>query len=146
MTDWASDAHRRRRIFALFLDATLRRGTPYWWRPRGVSMHPTIVDGQRVLIVPADPRTLRIGDVVKFTVEGQLTLHRLVGRRRRRDGGLDFAFRGDNASVTEGPVPDSSVIGVAAAVDRDGTLVSLRSPRARLTGLLRIARGYRVRA
>ncbi len=133
------DRHaRRERILSLFLEQTVARGTPYWWRPRGFSMSPTILDGERVLIAPVDSQRLRLGDVVKFRFEGRLTLHRLVGRARRPDGGLEFAFRGDNGTDTEARVPASSVIGLAVAVERGQSLVTLCSLRARFSGLPRM--------
>lgn len=142
MTDRTSDTERqarRERILSVFLDETVRRGTSYWWSPLGDSMSPTILSGERVLIAPADPRRLRIGDIVKFRVDGRLTLHRLVGRRRRPDGALEFAFRGDNAEETEVPVSGSSIIGVAVAVERSLRLVTLCSAGARFRGRARIA-------
>ncbi len=102
-------------------------------------MSPTILDGERVLISPADPRRLRIGHVVKFSVDGRLILHRLVARRRRSDGKLVFTFRGDNAPEIDAHVPSSSIIGMAVAVERDENLITLCSLRKRLRGLVRIA-------
>jgi peptidase S24-like protein len=136
---------RRERILSLFLDQTLRRGRSYWWRPRGLSMSPTILDGERVLISPADPRRLRIGHIVKFSVDGRLILHRLVARRRRSDGALVFTFRGDNGSETDAHVPSSSIIGIAVAVERDENLITLCSFSKRLSSLFRIALGRCIR-
>ena len=142
MTDPTSDTERtarRERILTLFLDQTVRRGTPYWWRPRGYSMSPTVLHRERVLIAPADPQRLRIGDIVKFRVEGHLILHRLVGRRRRQDGDLEFAFRGDNAGETEVRIPGSSIIGVAVRLERRRRAITLCSSSARFSGRARIA-------
>jgi hypothetical protein len=102
-------------------------------------MSPTILPGERVLIAPADPGTLRIGDIVKFRLDGHLILHRLVARRRRPDGALQFVFRGDNTSEAESQVTGSDVIGQAVVVERRERLITLCSPLARLRGRLRIA-------
>lgn len=149
MTDRAPLAEgrsRREQIFSLFLEQTLQRGTPYWWRPRGLSMSPTILDGERVLIAPVDPRDLGIGDVVKFRLGDRLTLHRLIGRHHRSDGALQFAFRGDNATQTEILTGSSGIIGRAIAVERRGVLVTLCSRGARFRGLARVGRSFLARS
>jgi SOS-response transcriptional repressor LexA len=129
---------RRERILSVFLQQTVGRGTPYWWRPRGHSMSPTILDGDRVLIAPVDPRSLRLGDIVKFRFEDRLTMHRLVRRTQLADGTLRFVFHGDNAAEAEADVPASHVIGVAVAAERSGCVTTLCSRWNRIGGLLRI--------
>ena len=103
-------------IFEEFRKETLARGLPYWWRPRGLSMAPAINDGDRVLVAPAAPESLRPGEIVKFRVEGAFVMHRLVRRGRRKDGARTFVFRGDNAPAEDPPVTAEAIIGRAVAV------------------------------
>lgn len=117
----------------MFLAATLDRGGSYWWRPRGMSMVPVIRDGERVLIGPARASALRIGDVVKFWLEGEFRLHRLV---RRGGRGPDwFEFQGDTLRERDARVGPEAIIGVAVAVEREGQVRRLDSRGARLRGL-----------
>jgi hypothetical protein len=107
---------RRDTLFDVFLQATLRAGIPYWWRPRGFSMSPAIEDGDRVLVESVDPADLRVGDIVKVRFESQFLMHRLV-RRDRDERGEWLTLRGDNAFEEE-RVPAVDVIGRALAVER----------------------------
>src|SRR5881628_3727236 len=83
-------------------------------------MAPTIEDGDRVLVAPAAPESLRPGDIVKFRVEGTFVMHRLVRCHRDADGTRTFVFRGDNAPANDPPVTATAVIGRAIAVERHG--------------------------
>ena len=126
---------RREAIFSAFLGATLARGIPYWWRPRGFSMRPAIADGDRVLIAPARPERLRVGDIVKFRIGDELRMHRLV-RRSPPDGPGEFVFRGDSGD-SEDTVRRNDIIGLAVAVERNGRLRRLDSTLARGLGWVR---------
>ena len=110
---------------AVFLEATLRAGIPYWWRPRGFSMRPAIDDGDRVLVAPVDPADVRPGDIVKFRFEGGFLLHRCVRKNPAPSGDL-FAFRGDNSTETETGIGVRDIIGRAIAVERGGLVTPLR--------------------
>jgi DNA-binding beta-propeller fold protein YncE len=131
---------RRDVIFEEFYRETLARGLSYWWRPRGLSMAPAIHDGDRVLVAPASPESLRSGEIVKFRIEGAFVMHRLVRRSRRQDGALTFVFRGDNAPHDDPPVTAEAIIGRAVAVERDGHRRRLDSGFELWRGRLRIFR------
>src|SRR5262249_59456693 len=83
-------------------------------------MAPTIEDGDRVLVAPAPPESLRPGHIVKFRAEGAFVMHRLVRRARDDDGTRTFVFRGDNAPAHDPPVAATAIIGLAIAVERHG--------------------------
>ncbi len=133
---------RKRAIFELFFDETLNRGRGYWWRPRGFSMVPLVQDGDRVLVVPVDPRELRIGDIVKFRAQDGFGMHRLIWRSRKTDGTLEFGFQGDNAPVLDPPIPSSHIVGLAVAVERRGKVQRLDTVWARLSGRLKILKRF----
>ena len=121
----------------MFIAATLDRGLGYWWLPRGMSMVPAIRAGDRVLIAPVKASALRIGDVVKFWLEGEFRLHRLVRRGGR--GPAWFEFQGDTLTAPDARVGPDAIIGVAVAVERNGRVQRLDSLPARLRGLGRVA-------
>jgi Peptidase S24-like len=137
---------RRAAIFAAVTSATLERGVPYWWRPRGVSMVPVVHDGDRVLIAPATPDRLRPGDVVKFTLDGEFRLHRLVRRVSVASAGQRFELQGDNAASPDPLVAAAAIVGIAVAVERAGRVRRLDTPWARARGWLRAWRQRRSRA
>ena len=118
--------------------ATLDRGLAYWWRPRGLSMVPAIRDGDRVLIAPVKVSALRLGDVVKFRLNGGFRLHRLVCRGHSREGDW-FEFQGDTLTAPDARVGPDAIVGVAVAVERNGRVQRLDSLPARLRGLSRVA-------
>jgi len=90
-------------------------------------MAPTIEDGDRVLVAPAPPESLRPGHIVKFRLEGAFVMHRLVRCTRDADGTRTFVFRGDNAPAHDPPVVATAIIGRAIAVERHGVQRSLDS-------------------
>jgi len=101
-------------------------------------MAPTIDDGDRVLVAPAAPESLRPGDVVKFRAQGGFVMHRLVRFDRGEDGARTFVFRGDNAPTTDPPVTAAAIIGRAVAVERHGVQRRLDSRFELWTGRLKI--------
>lgn len=103
-------------------------------------MSPVIADGDRVLIGPISPELLRIGDIVKFSLDGEFRLHRLIRRRLGSDGSVTLELHGDNAASPDPPVEPLQVIGVALAVERGGRLRRLDTPWARAHGRLMVAR------
>jgi hypothetical protein len=53
----------------------LRNGEAVAFRPRGHSMSGKIESGQLCTVVPVDPATLEVGDIVLCKVHGQEYLH-----------------------------------------------------------------------
>jgi hypothetical protein len=121
----------------------VERGACYWWRPRGFSMLPTVGDGERVLIAPVSPSSLRLGHVVKFRLgDDELRLHRLVARGGS-GGGAWFVFRGDNAPEADPAVGAAALVGLALAVERGDRQIRLDGLLARWRGRIRIWRHRR---
>lgn len=129
---------RKRVIFNLFVGETLGRGLRYWWRPRGFSMAPTICDGDRVMMAPADPGRLRTGDIVKFEAPDGFRMHRVIWKSRRGDGTSVLGFQGDNSPAPDPPVDPSRIVGVAVAVERNGQIERLDTWPVRFRGRLLI--------
>ena len=75
----------------------------------GHSMSPQTKDGAAILVRRVDPRSLRVGDIVAFRRDGQLILHRIIGRGFREDGALVFTTKGDANSAADPSVLASEV-------------------------------------
>ena len=78
---------------------------------RGISMFPTLVPRQRLLVVPYGPgRKMRRGDIIAF-VSGsrQLVAHRLVGVSGER-----LVTRGDSISAPDESILPGQVLGLVS--------------------------------
>jgi len=82
---------------------------------RGHSMHPTVRDGDRVVLRAARAGELREGTIAACFHPGLLVLHRIIKRE-----GSDFIFDGDNATFPQ-RVPQAMVLGIAEARIPSGT-------------------------
>jgi hypothetical protein len=101
----------------------------------GVSMRPTLREGDRVL-GDFRPRVPRRGDVLLFRQDGLLIVHRMIGRGRAPDGTRTLIARGDGRLMPDPPVRPEHVLGVVVAAERRGEWRGLRGRRARLYGWL----------
>lgn len=116
--------------------ALLLQRTPISFKAFGPSMHPTIRDGETVVVQPLPSSAIRCGTVILYQIHGRLTLHRYVFNAKRTNG----VFAVGDASVKGGDwVPTADILGVAACVRRDGRVRRLDTRRARWTGLIRYA-------
>jgi phage repressor protein C with HTH and peptisase S24 domain len=107
----------------------LRRGVAIRFVATGDSMHPSIRHGEHVHVAPADPHSLRIGDVVLARAERGLTAHRIV--QLMSDA---VTTRGDNALRRDAALDPHAIIGRVTHVERDGAPVAVPSapPRFRV--------------
>jgi len=83
------------RLFVALCEALLRRGHPVQFTVRGQSMQPNLLDGDTVLVEPASPGKLRLGDVVLLQTSEGLRVHRVhhissAGLTTRGDAGIDI--------------------------------------------------------
>ena len=79
----------------------------------GASMQPLFQEGDE-LIIEAQPKSIRMGDVAVYRHNGRCIAHRVVGRRRA--GGQDLLlFKGDRVSVFDPPVPTHNILGRVVA-------------------------------
>lgn len=78
------------------------------------SMSPAFDTGSLIFVHPADPETIRPGDIITFRSSrsaARITTHRVVDIEQ--DGGLRFVTRGDANNVSDPqPVPAENVIGI----------------------------------
>jgi hypothetical protein len=70
--------------WASFAIAALARGETAQIRPRGHSMRGRVNDGDLVTLEPADPASLKVGDVVLVRAKGHVYLHLIKAIDRGR--------------------------------------------------------------
>jgi len=104
--------------------AVLADGKIVRFEAGGDSMYPVIRSGDRLLVEPADARTLRRGDVVLARLERGLTAHRIVRVELRGDAVASITMRGDNCPADDPPFPPDQLLGRVRAIDRNGRLRS----------------------
>jgi len=99
----------------------------------GISMRPTLQDGDRVLgeFHPQEPRH---GDVLLFRQDGLLVVHRLIGRQGHRAGKPRLLTRGDGRLLPDPLVDRDRVLGIVVAAERQGEWHGLRGRGARVYG------------
>lgn len=98
------------------LTAVLDRGVPFRFAARGVSMYPSLRDGDVVTVAPLAGSAPRVGDVVAFrNGEERLVVHRVVAAR---DDVVEI--RGDNCPSSDGVFERAAVLGIVARVERAG--------------------------
>jgi len=107
----------------LFLDIArelLGRGHQMRFRAKGGSMHPTIRDGEAIIVEPVPLKGLKKGDIAFYHAQRGVTAHRVVGV----EGGR-LRMRGDAASSVEEPREPAQVLGQVVAVERKGRRIRL---------------------
>jgi hypothetical protein len=97
----------------------------------GVSMVPTIIEGQRVLI-RLGRRHLQRGDLLLFRLREELVVHRLHGRTITAAGRPGLWTRGDGRQFFDPPIEPDAVEGRVIALEADGFWWDLRGGGARL--------------
>jgi hypothetical protein len=89
----------------------LRKGESVSFRPRGQSMSGKIDSGQLCTVVPVDPATVRVGDIVLSKVNGREYLHLVTAIQGNR-----FQI-GNNRGRINGWVSASAIYGLCVKVE-----------------------------
>jgi hypothetical protein len=117
-----------RDAFSIVTESLLARGLSVRFRAGGLSMAPSVRDGECVIVAPVDARDVAIGDVVLCeTWRGPLA-HRVLGFERDAFGTRRFVLRGDASLENDPPVAASQLRGHVVSVERDGRSRSLAIP------------------
>jgi hypothetical protein len=106
----------------------LQQGKTMRFQPLGGSMIPCLRAGDVVTIVPG--KGCRVGDVVLYRQNGDLVLHRVVGKRGGR-----VITKGDALGGMDKPVAPGEILGRAVSFERRGVSRSLDSWSSRFLGL-----------
>jgi signal peptidase I len=110
------------------------------FRPKGESMHPTIKNGEVVVVEPVEPCRVRRGDIVlyKSVARGRVIAHRVVRVNRKRGDITNFILRGDASLTCDLPVVPKQVLGRVVSVEREGGANDLAGKRARASWVARL--------
>jgi hypothetical protein len=65
-------------LFPRAAEGLLRNGQPIRFKAAGNSMHPTIRQGDTLIVEPCNPTLLAVGDIVLFKDAGRLFAHRII--------------------------------------------------------------------
>jgi signal peptidase I len=124
-------AQRRGAVFVDLSERLLRNGQLVRFRARGDSMAPTIEDGDRLTVGPADPAGIRPGDIILFNQTERPIVHRVVAVLKGGDGGVVVVARGDAKKSDDAPINPRQILGKVVAIE--ATTV----PPRRRSGLVR---------
>ena len=122
ITSTLAERKRKRFLGAVvnLLDGELKMGKTAWLRVATGSMWPTIHPGDRVLIKGIAPQELALGDLVVFKRNGELILHRLLGKEATQ-----VLTAGDCAKIFDPLVDNEDVVGKVVTLKRHGQNVPL---------------------
>ena len=101
------------------------------FKTRGVSMYPTILTGDTLLVKKTEGKALKKGDVAVYKRNGLLIAHRVIGQ----SNGV-YLTRGDMYMFGKERVSAENIIGRALLIKRSENLFS---PEIRRTNLKRYA-------
>ncbi|MCF6248819.1 MAG: S24/S26 family peptidase [Desulfobacula sp.] len=92
------------------LKKACKKGLPFKFIARGMSMSPFICDGDTIIIQPASQREAALGDIVAFICpeNGTLIIHRIVNKTNDK-----FLLKGDNVFHYDGWVEKKNILGYA---------------------------------
>jgi hypothetical protein len=105
--------------------------TSICFRACGQSMHPSIRDGESVIVGPMNPDRIVRGDVLLCRHGDRVLAHRVVDLSGTGEDRI-LRLRGDAKRDCDGPVVASMVIGRVESVRRDGRTIALSGRWARL--------------
>jgi uncharacterized repeat protein (TIGR01451 family) len=113
-------------------EAVLAQGTQVRFRVSGMSMQPNLLDGDTVVVAPAQKNELRRGDVVLTEGNDGLRVHRFISEDEA--GGI--VTRGD-AGQENDPEPQK-LAGRVVAIERNGRKISVTQPGQKFLAASRI--------
>jgi len=111
--------------FAELSTELLRAGKWVRFQAHGASMWPLVRDGDVLLVRPAPPREIRVGDVVLCgSAPGHVVVHRVIRAAPGPDGTC-FTIQGDQVAQPDGAIPAAQVYGRVAAIERGGARLDM---------------------
>ena len=120
--------------FAKLSAELLGAGTTVRFEAHGASMAPLVRDGDVLAVRPADPGSIRLGDLVLVTDEhGRPLVHRVIRRTTGREG-IRFTVQGDQVSRPDGVIPAAQVYGRVTTIERAGACIEVNRPSLRVLG------------
>jgi hypothetical protein len=109
-------------------------------------MRPTIREGERITVSPAEPKEFRLGDILLYTSRRGLIAHRIVGRAKLAPDRLQFIPRGDAAHACDDPVAGQQALGRVVTVERNRLSIDLAGWGAKLSQWVWVQRARLLRS
>jgi signal peptidase I len=106
------------------------------FRVEGLSMYPTIRDGELITVGPVAAHQIARGDVLLCRQSTRLLAHRVVAVQMR-GGERVVRLRGDAKGADDAPIAVSDVIGKVVSVQRNGRGIRMSGRKARLRHTVR---------
>jgi signal peptidase I len=125
---------------SLFLELSellLRGGKHLQFRAAGLSMYPTIQDGDLVRVTSVSRDRIRVGNIVLYQTGGVPVVHRVVGIRKFA-GCTVLSLRGDACGSPDAPVEGRQVLGKVLAIQRGDRFFEVGARHAQLTHRVRL--------
>ncbi len=128
----------------LFIDVStelLRRGQCVRFKAPGLSMHPTIKEGETITVIPISSFDIKRGDILLYLVGKKVIAHRVVGIEKKKSDSSNqpskfnprlFLLRGDASTICDEPVEAKQILGKVVSVEREGRSINLCSRRAKM--------------
>jgi signal peptidase I len=116
-------SYRDQSSLVLLFEQTLRAFGSARLRVQGSSMLPAICPGDEIRVQSANCNSAEEGDVVAFSRDGRLFIHRVIGR----DSGGNLLTQGDALLAPDAPVCADEYLGKVADVRRDGQPVPMKT-------------------
>ena len=113
--------------------ALLREGQAVRFRAAGLSMEPSIRDGDAITVSPLPTGAALAGDVLLYRADGRLLAHRVIGRA---ESGV-LLVRADAPGWEEERVAEVDVLGRIEHIDRSSRPLLARGLFRRLAALSR---------
>ena len=134
-----SGALRSSEVWGGLVADLLKQGCPATFRVRGISMLPTIQDGDSVTLEPLGDVPARAGDIIAFMRGPCVCLHRVIAVVHDSASGriTDYLTAGDGLLVDDGRQRADAVIGKVARVRTPGGDWTPNSPLRRLQSAVR---------
>ena len=97
-----------------FLQETCKKGIPFKFTAKGMSMSPFICDGDSLIIEPFTKKeNPGIGDIVAFInpVRGNLIIHRVIKKQHKQ-----YLLKGDNVYSHDGYCDNKDIHGIVKKI------------------------------
>jgi signal peptidase I len=108
------------------------------FRAEGESMYPTIRDGDTITVAAVAADAVVRGDILLCRHDARWLAHRVVDVATR-GGERVFEMRGDAKGSSDAPVAASAVFGRVVFLHRNGRLIRVCGPSARMRRVVRVA-------
>ena len=145
----------------LFIDVSielLRQGKSVRFRAPGLSMHPTIKEGETITVEPVAPFDIKRGDILLYIVGRKIIAHRVVSIKKEKSDSIShssanfaiqstpdsstpskelnprhlFILRGDASRTCDDPVEAQQILGKVVSVEKRGRRIDLYCRRAKM--------------